>query len=75
MSTVDRERTELLATQIGRLIRQHYLDGAEPSRDKVLIALNALAANVNMVLGGAMYAPEAIKFFEDAMRLNKEHAP
>lgn len=67
---VDRERTERLTVSIGRLIRQHYLDGSPPTREAVFIALNALAACVNMVLAGAEYSPEATKFFSDALEAN-----
>lgn len=62
---VDEERTSQLALAVVRVIRRHLAEDP-PRRDLAYEALNALAINVALMLGGTEFDRAAFAFFDDA---------
>jgi hypothetical protein len=57
------ERFKELYLELGEVLRDHLHEG-EPSRDKILQALNALAVHVAVIIVGTE-DPRSLEFFYD----------
>lgn len=70
---LSRERVQQLALPIMTVLRDNYLEGTPPSRERVLENLNALAFCVAATIvgtGDRRARQEARGFFDDALRDN-----
>jgi hypothetical protein len=67
---LNRERVEALADSLAHEVKAHYLRGGGPSQGLVYEALNALACEVAMILGGVFEAggmDDCLEFFSNAL--------
>jgi hypothetical protein len=69
-SELDRKRVEKLSADIAQVIKAYYLAGPR-GRGRVLEVLNALAANVAMILAGVSEAgfDDCLAFFTKALQM------
>jgi hypothetical protein len=67
---LDRERIEALMERLGTEVKAHYLGAGGPSQGLVYEALNALACQVALILGGVFDSgglDDCLEFFSTAL--------
>jgi hypothetical protein len=67
---LDQARVERITFAILAAVKENYLLGPTPSRDRVLEALNALAGSAATIIAGCEDGEEAIAFFSQAFNQN-----